>query len=350
MTDPKEKNKLPIKTRTPGRLSSKPSMFDRVKLRPEVHPIEEIIAGGSSVPLPDSEPVTETEPLSVSEPLHNPERVIKTEPPSETKRGTPSDLPPPLLQTEPLPVSEGVINSEGVKILSDKAAHLRFPYEVFDGILWKLKPAPRVLLERLYRLSAGWDSDVCTVSIGKLVSTCNIGATQVRQYLRELETAGYIQRLGEDIANKNIEARGIKFRVLLPRMPPARIRTGSEKGRGSNSEPNKVNTQKENTQTQEPTASVRVGSKFSIEECRRYAKHLQETGQGINNPGGYATTIHRTGEADLLIESFLNPPAPTSAVDASLCPDCKGSGFYYPNGPTGGVAKCKHESMVREEN
>jgi hypothetical protein len=347
VTDPKEKNQLPIKTRTPGRLSSKPSMFDRVKLRPEVHPIEEIISGGF-VPLINSEPLPISEGVINSEPLTNSEPVFKTDPPSEIDRGTPSDLPPPLLQTEPLPISEGAINSEGVKILSDKAAHLRFPYEVFDGILWKLKPAPRVLLERLYRLSAGWDSDVCTVSIGKLVTTCNIGATQVRQYLRELETTGYIRRLGEDIANKNIEARGIKFRVLLPRMPPARIRTGSEKGRGSDSEPNKVNTQKENTQTQEPAAVVCVGSKFSIEECRRYAKHLRETGQGINNPGGYATTIHRTGEADELIERFLNPLA-SAQVDASQCPDCKGSGFYYPNGPSGGVAKCKHEKLAREE-
>jgi hypothetical protein len=346
MTDPKEKNKPQIKTRTPGRLSSRPSMFDRVKLRPETHPIEEIIAGVSRPPS-DSEPVTNSEPLHISEPLPIFERVIKTEPPSEIEKGTPSDLLSPPLQTEPLPISEGVCDSEGVKILSDKAAHLRFPYEVFDGILWKLKPAPRVILERLYRLSAGWDSDVCTVSIGKLVTTCNIGATQVRQYLRELEAAGYIQRLGEDIANKNIEARGIKFRVLLPRMPPARTRTGSEKEGGSKSEPNKVNTQKENTQTQEPAAGVRVGSRFTIEECRRYAQHLQSTGQGINNPGGYATTIHRTGEADELIERFLNPPVPIQ-VDASQCPDCKGSGFYYPNGPAGGVAKCKHEKLTTE--
>jgi hypothetical protein len=90
-----------------------------------------------------------------------------------------------------------------------------------------------------------------------------------------------------------------------------------------------------------------VGSKFTIEECRRYAEHLRSTGQGINNPGGYATTIHRTGEADELIERFLNPVS-SIQVDASQCPDCKGSGFYYPNGPTGGVAKCKHEKLAAE--
>jgi hypothetical protein len=116
---------------------------------------------------------------------------------------------------------------------------------------------------------------------------------------------------------------------------------GSESAGGVKSEPNKVNTQKENTQTQE---GVRAGSRFTIEECRKYAKHLQSTGQGINNPGGYATTIHRTGEADILIENFLNPATPTQ-VDTSQCPDCQGSGFYYPNGPASGVAKCKHEKL-----
>lgn len=111
-------------------------------------------------------------------------------------------------------------------------------------------------------------------------------------------------------------------------------------------EPDKVNTQKENTQTQDaPAASVRVGSKFTLEECRRYAKHLQSTGQGINNPGGYATTIHRTGEADILIESYLHPGAAGDAsanLDTSQCPDCNGTGFYYPQGTEGGVARCKH--------
>jgi hypothetical protein len=92
---------------------------------------------------------------------------------------------------------------------------------------------------------------------------------------------------------------------------------------------------------------VRVGSKFSIEECRKYAKHLQATGQGINNPGGYATTIHRTGEADLLIESFLHPEdvERSSNLDTSQCPDCQGTGFYYPKGVEGGVARCTHEQL-----
>lgn len=90
-------------------------------------------------------------------------------------------------------------------------------------------------------------------------------------------------------------------------------------------------------------ATMSAGSRFSLEECRLYAEHLHQSGQGIVNPGGYALTIRRTGEVDELIEKFLKPQA--KQFDASLCPDCHGTGFWYPNGTEHGVAKCKHERM-----
>nr|QEO74333.1 hypothetical protein [uncultured bacterium] len=34
-------------------------------------------------------------------------------------------------------------------------------------------------------------------------------------------------------------------------------------------------------------------------------------------------------------------------VDASLCPDCMGTGFYYPQGTAKGVARCPHAKLVR---
>jgi hypothetical protein len=190
--------------------------------------------------------------------------------------------------------------------------------------------------------------------MGKLSSACNISETQIRIFLRDLEQRKLIKRLSVDLANKIQSERGITFEILLPRLGATRSTAATKNTGGTNfaggaiSEPNKENTQKENTQTQGGLAAgVRVGSRFTIEECRRYAQHLQSTGQGINNPGGYATTIHRTGEADKLIEKFLNPIV-SIQVDTSQCPDCQGSGFYYPNGPAGGVAKCKHEKLIAE--
>jgi hypothetical protein len=37
------------------------------------------------------------------------------------------------------------------------------------------------------------------------------------------------------------------------------------------------------------------------------------------------------------------------AVDATKCPDCGGSNFYYPGGYENGVAKCRHEKLKEAE-
>ena len=91
---------------------------------------------------------------------------------------------------------------------------------------------------------------------------------------------------------------------------------------------------------------IEGGSEFTVDECRRYADHLAKSGQGITNPGGYATKIQRTGEADAAIRAFLVPAPPVKHVDASRCPDCHGTGYYYPRGREHGVARCKHEHLI----
>ena len=46
-------------------------------------------------------------------------------------------------------------------------------------------------------------------------------------------------------------------------------------------------------------------SQFSLAECRLYADNLQQTKQGIKNPGGFAMAIHQSGLADTMIAGFL---------------------------------------------
>src|SRR5215207_989603 len=282
---------------------------------------------------------------------------------SHTKSASDTNIAPRAENTPDSESASGVkIHSEPVRKVRDAEiaphaeiapvrGHLRVPNEVLYNILPTLKPSEAIVLLRLYALSHGFQKNTCTVSLDKLANGCNLSRTQTRVCVRNLERKKLIKGQGTDNTNSQKELRGLHFEVMLPSAPRAEIAPHTKSVPRAETTPNKEKTIKETTQTQdEPVVGVRAGSKFTIEECRKYAQHLQSTGQGINNPGGYATTIHRTGEADMLIESFLRPegPSPSLNLDTSQCPDCHGSGFYYPKGVEGGVARCKHEQLRKE--
>jgi len=227
--------------------------------------------------------------------------------------------------------------------------------------LLKLKPFEQVVLNRLYRLSRGWKSEECTVGLGALAKQCVMSRTSVQKSIGILVEKGLIEDLGED---KKGGKEGKRYRVLPGvTMSPRTIQKDTIVGGEKTNVPDTTEVQgtippsntikdsiKEFKNTHSNIDSVRGGSKFTIEQCRNYAKHLQATGQGITNPGGYATTIHRTGEADLLIDGFLHPEvaSPPVTLDTTHCPDCQGTGFYYPQGIEAGVARCKHDQLRRE--
>jgi DNA-binding MarR family transcriptional regulator len=302
MADPKEKTKPAVKTREPKKVTH--GTFDNLRQLP--HPVEELL--GLTPDPSASQTRSSAEPVSDLNPSTRPPRTrSSTEPVRHTDGFT------------------GIIN------------HL------LDDILPTLDPAEQVVLLRIYRLTHGHGNATCKVSRQKLVNKTGVKRTRLLQALSKLEERGFIKRLADDTSNTDIYNRGMSFQILLEGVKPVRTANPSDIRTRSSDEPNKVNTLKENTQTQDvPSAGVRVGSKFTIEECRRYAESLRNA--GIKNPGGYATTIHRTGEADTLIESFLSPTAVSSTPDVSRCPDCHGSGFK--KSVTGaGVTKCNHTNL-----
>lgn len=231
-----------------------------------------------------------------------------------------------------------------------------------------LNPYEQSVLQRLYRLSRGWKSDECEVGLGTLAKHCVMSRSQVQRSIAKLIEKGLIENLG---STKKGGKEGNRYRVLpgsttSPRQtisretiveeatPDETIVSQDETSTGENTVVNQgivtggtnKNNNKDllNTHTQ---TGVGVCSKFSLEECKRFAEHLQKTGQGITNPGGYATAIFRSGEADTQIEAFLNPPA---TVESGGCPDCGGSGYYYPEGVEKGVKICKHEKLKGAAN
>jgi DNA-binding Lrp family transcriptional regulator len=232
------------------------------------------------------------------------------------------------------------------------AGFTRVPNELLDRIIPTLDTYDQSVLIRLYRLARGFNSDTCRVSVPTLAKACNISERQTRKSIIRLEERELIQRIEQDFGNKNMALRGTIFRVLISEATPARRATPAQQttpaqyaapARGA---ANKENTHKENTHTQ---AGVGVGSRFSLSECRKYAEYLRSTGQGINNPGGYATTILRTGEADDAIAAFLMPEENAPPIDVSECSDCSGTGFWYPNGLEKGVKRCTHARLLKEE-
>jgi hypothetical protein len=218
---------------------------------------------------------------------------------------------------------------------------LKVPNDLIYRVLPSLKPSEAVTFLRLYALSHGFQKETCTASLDTLASACHLSRTQVRVCVRSLEKKRLVKNLGVDNTNSNRELRGLTFKVFVQPTSHAEIASRAETVPHAETAPNKeTNKSKDTHNTGE---GVRVGSRFTLEECRKYAEHLRA--DGINNPGGYATTIYRTGEADEAIAAYLAPVEPSKVVDASACPDCHGTGFYEPAGAGKGVTKCRHERL-----
>jgi biotin operon repressor len=182
---------------------------------------------------------------------------------------------------------------------------------------------------------------MCWISLPKLAERTNIKMTSLKAAIKQLESHGLIVKSSINLGYG--KQQGIEYRVSDTGRQPD---TDRQSPRGRQPVSGYIKDKhilKEHTQTSEtPAASVSVGSKFSLEECKRFADHLSKTGQGITNPGGYATKIHRSGEADALVEKFLNQ---TPKLDASKCPDCGGKGYYFPDPTKPETKRCLHERL-----
>ncbi len=230
-------------------------------------------------------------------------------------------------------------------------------------------------------LSYAWTNSSCYPGLAKLCQDVSLSDKPVTKAIEELSNASLLEvkRRGQGKTNlyiikdfiresnrsqtegKPSESRigespnqeSENLRIKNRRISESRIGESpnqeSEKRRFSNKRIEKDTDEEieveQHTHKSARAGSVGVSSNFTLEECQRYAAHLHATGQGITNPGGYATSIYRSGEADALIEKFLTPPVSPETPDAGRCPDCRGTGFWYPRGVNHGVTKCRHEKL-----
>ena len=299
-------------------------------------------------PSSDKGPSPNEGPALNKGPLRGKGPALKDGPSPDNQLALQNDGPLPgegLSFGEGLPPDFSLLNS-----LPDVEGFVFWFHQLTDYLCPQLSPPDQAIYLQLYRLSWGFGRSRCIIGFPKLAARANMSESGARLSTKRLAQKGLIKDVGM-IFGKNRE-QGIEWEVFEP-PALARFRASRNKGplRGDGPSPNngpsppapikEINTQIKTTQTQ---PGVRALSRFTLEECRKYADHLKATGQGITNPGGYATTIHRTGEADDLIDEWLRP-----ALDIDQCPDCKGQGVYYPDGFDKGAKKCRHEKL-REGN
>ena len=268
----------------------------------------------------------------------------------------PDNLPPQsnLPELASIGYQEGNLSPRGKLSVADNRSdlwasipvvkgHTQFWHMIIDHLYQHLDSFEQAVYTQLYRLSWGYGKDTCNISNGRLAERANLKLTVTRRAVGDLEKKGLIQKIGYTWGkNQN---QGIEYRLSLPDSLSRAAKLSPEDNLPLGAPIKEINTQKENTQIQD---GVSVGSRFSLEECRRYAEHLKQTGQGITNPGGYATKTFRSGEADALIEAFLSP---LTQINISKCQDCGGTGFIYvdPLNHDRGVRPCKHAGLTERQ-
>ena len=230
-----------------------------------------------SPPLPDKVPVSNRGPVPESTPP-----VLATRPQKAT--GGESARPTPAVSRKPPPETTPVAE---IPPLPWDAPHLRLPYAVWER-LRELKPGPRVVVEEIYRAAAGWHSDECVISIPKLSFHCKLDEKQVRKYLLEVD-GKYVKRMGVVNEGTDVSLRGIRFRLLLPRLAtPPQKGTPPESGTGGRTPPNKEKALKENNK--------KGINRLTTEEIQSFTATVADLlgeGQSIEEvEGRFAPTMH----------------------------------------------------------
>ena len=175
---------------------------------------------------PDNRPPVNEAPVQSAPPD---ERQPAESTPVESSPGTPPQTEALLPESHPLTIDH---------LLPANAPHLRTPYATIDR-LRQLSPGPRVVCEEIFRAAAGWHSDECVISVPKLAVYCKIDEKYVRKYLAQLQALGFIERLANVQGGPDIQARGVRFRILLPRLTPPDKKTPVQSSGSDNRPPNK---------------------------------------------------------------------------------------------------------------
>ena len=107
--------------------------------------------------------------------------------------------------------------------MKEVRCHTSISNVILDSLLPQLPPFQQLVYLRLYRLSHGFRSDKCLVSLQRLAASCGISPSSAIRAIRELEQKKLICRIEPKLGGKMSEPRGNRYWVYEPSSSPEAI-------------------------------------------------------------------------------------------------------------------------------
>jgi hypothetical protein len=363
-------------------------MFDRVKLRPDQHPIEELLAGGAVTPTDANPNQIEPEPIPVPDPDQYQSQTHPVPIPNENQTRTGVVPKPEARQTSPLPIAPARDYNKRANSIDREALPAgAFPgasKKIYDALYLRTRGAitPERIIRATRKEMMKWTGikDIKTINahVRKLIDAGLIIRTKL---VGEHEGSIYEVVLPEETGTKPVPDPD---RTQTNAVPEPDQKTDSDQyqklvrlGSGNlienkNTSGNpktsfKTNTErsdddeafrllfavaKEITGKEVPSAQWREVIDVLVAELRIAAARTTVSSVPAFLAEHLRRRLWKIDKKQARAEGRELPDEVTIAVsheDTSGCPDCKGSGWWYPEGRERGVSKCKHAKLGQPE-
>ncbi|MGB8509015.1 MAG: hypothetical protein WCD76_11580 [Pyrinomonadaceae bacterium] len=258
---------------------------------PKIEPEKEPPRPEERQPPQSSQPLQSSQPQESSQLSEQPRGGYDSSQLSQSSQLQESHEPTP---TEPPESSQLLQSSQSHKSqvnllasLPDAKGHMETPFQLLDHLFRHLDPFEQAAYIQLCRLSWGWKQNRCRVSNPRLAERANMSLAQVKKVVAKLISKGLIEKTG------NIQGfgkdQGVEYIIHTP--------------------------------------SWQLSRSSQLQQNRQPYKSSQlQQSTNIKN-----INIDQKGE--------------TASPDLLNCPDCLGTGFFYPEGKAGGVKRCNHERL-----
>lgn len=171
-----------------------------------------------------------------------------------------------------------------IAALPEVKGHAEIPYQIIDHLFRHLPTPQQAIYTQLYRLSWGWGSERCFISNPGLAARACLSVSAVKDNVNKMVNKGLIEKTGNTLGFG--KDQGIEYVVRAPTWQLVR------------------------------SSQLRPG---------RQPRESRQPGDGPI----------KEEQKEILKED-----------SALACPDCHGTGFYYPGGNEKGVARCAHRKML----